>query len=1191
MKFWEIVRFEIAYQARRPWTWVYFVALVGITYQITTESYIGGARRSGFFFNAPFVIAAMTVMGSAFGLLVVASAAGDAGARDIQTRMHPLVYASPVRKGTYLRGRFLAAFCLSAVMLCAVPIALLICLVAPGVPRDLLGPFQLRTYLAAYVVFMLPTVFATTALLFAMATLSRRAITAYLGAVVLFFLTMFMWQFVAGTLGQWTLAKFLDPLGFTLISEISKTTTSADKNRISIALAGWVLVNRAVWVGVGLAALAFTHFRFRFAHPTMRSWRRERLDDQAAPAADRATPTTVPRARGAFGFAARAHQTRSIVVESFRSIALSWGGLVLIALSGILTIAGPQSLNHLGVPLLPTTGRMLDFVGNTGEVLWMIVPVLTVFYIGELVWREREAGLNEIADAAPVPEWVRLAGKFLGLSLIFVAYHAMIMLACMLIQVQLGYYDLEIGLYTRVLFGLQLVDHLLFALLAFAVHVVVNQKYIGHFVVILAYAMTAFAAAFGINHKLLTYGAAPSWQYSDMRGFGASVAPWMWFKLYWGAWALLLALATKLLWVRGREPGVMSRLELARRRMTRPSLSIAALAGMLVIALGGYNFYNTNVLNAYELPADGLRRRAEYERRYRRFDRAAQPSLTGTDLRVEIYPERREVEIRGTYRLVNLSGKPLDSIYFGPDVEVENGPARLDRPATLALDDKEVGFRIYALGKPLLPNDSLELAFSLRFKPTGFTNDGIDPSVTENGTFFEGNDWLPDIGYQSERELTAASDRRTYGLSPRPAVATLEDIAARNDRAGAERIAFEAVVGTADGQTAVAPGILRRIWTEKGRRYFHYVTDTPIRNDFSIFSARYAMRKARWRDVAIEVLHHPRHALNVGRMVSGVQASLEYFTKTFGPYPYRVIRLVEHPGDSPSLHASPINVSFQEGFSLMNPAADSRDIDFPFSVVSHEVAHTWWGNQLSPANVQGAPLLSESLAWYSSFCVVRETMGEDHLHRLLSMMREVYLTPQLRAAQPLLRSYDRLIGYRKGAFAMYALGEYVGTDRVHDALRTLLQTHAAGAPPFPTSLDLYRELRAVTPDSLQYLLVDLFEKNTFWDLSTKQAVVERSANGQFRVTLTVNARKVVVDTAGAETEVPMNDLVEVGAFVGTSAKSMGERVYLGLHRIRSGEQVITIMAPKQPTHAGLDPRVLLIDPKGGDNLKEVSTPP
>lgn len=93
--------------------------------------------------------------------------------------------------------------------------------------------------------------------------------------------------------------------------------------------------------------------------------------------------------------------------------------------------------------------------------------------------------------------------------------------------------------------------------------------------------------------------------------------------------------------------------------------------------------------------------------------------------------------------------------------------------------------------------------------------------------------------------------------------------------------------------------------------------------------------------MAIQILHHPDHASNVDRMVKSVQASLDYFTKHFGPYPHRQIRFVERPGDSVSAHASPVNISYQEGFALMNPHADPRGFDFPFAVVAHEVAHQW----------------------------------------------------------------------------------------------------------------------------------------------------------------------------------------------------------------------------------------------------------
>jgi 5,10-methenyltetrahydromethanopterin hydrogenase len=81
----------------------------------------------------------------------------------------------------------------------------------------------------------------------------------------------------------------------------------------------------------------------------------------------------------------------------------------------------------------------------------------------------------------------------------------------------------------------------------------------------------------------------------------------------------------------------------------------------------------------------------------------------------------------------------------------------------------------------------------------------------------------------------------------------------------------------------------------------------------------------------------------------------------------------------------------------------------------------------------------------------------------------------------------------------------------------------------------------------------------------------------------VQARKVVVDESGNETEVSMDDWVEVGVFAAADA---GEP-YLQKHRIRSGKQSITVTVPRNPTGAGIDPEQLLIDLKTDDNIKTV----
>ena len=147
--------------------------------------------------------------------------------------------------------------------------------------------------------------------------------------------------------------------------------------------------------------------------------------------------------------------------------------------------------------------------------------------------------------------------------------------------------------------------------------------------------------------------------------------------------------------------------------------------------------------------------------------------------------------------------------------------------------------------------------------------------------------------------------------------------------------------------------------------------------------------------------------------------------------------------------------------------------------------------------------------------------------------------------------------------------EYIGKERIDDALRRLFEKYRLGTPPLPTSMDLYRELQAVTPDSFQYLLHDLFEKNTFWELETERATAQQTAAGAWQVTLDVRARKVVVDEAGVETEVPMDDWLEVGVFTQASVPAEAP------HPLRKADDTVTV--PQKPARAGIDLRHLLSD--------------
>ena len=464
------------------------------------------------------------------------------------------------------------------------------------------------------------------------AALGRRGVTSYLGGAFVFFTAVVSWQLVAATLGYWGLAKLTDPLGLTLIGELSKVWTPVEKNSLVVGPQMSILSNRFVWVGVALGIHVLTYFRFRFTHVAGDDRRRRRADarlsttdaatnvepasDSRATATARMAPVTVPHVRRTFGLSTRARQTLAVALESFRVIVKGWGGPALVVLAVLLLLTGPFYFQDEGFPQFPTTGQFVGVLESANEHgMWLIVPLLIVYYAGELVWREREAGLGEIAGAAPVPVWVSFAGKFVGIALWLILAQVVVTAAAMTVQASMGYYEFELGLYARILFGIRLTDYLLFALLALVIQVLVRQKYVGHLLAVIAYVLVAFGPELGIEPGLFVYGSDPGWTYSDMRGLEPFIWPWLLFKLYWAAWALLLAVAAKLHWPRGTEHGFGPRLRMARRRFSRRSAATFAAAAALALTFGGLIFYNTRVLYASHAPPSGQEWRAEYERR------------------------------------------------------------------------------------------------------------------------------------------------------------------------------------------------------------------------------------------------------------------------------------------------------------------------------------------------------------------------------------------------------------------------------------------------------------------------------------------------------------------------------------------------------------------------------------------------
>ena len=104
-----------------------------------------------------------------------------------------------------------------------------------------------------------------------------------------------------------------------------------------------------------------------------------------------------------------------------------------------------------------------------------------------------------------------------------------------------------------------------------------------------------------------------------------------------------------------------------------------------------------------------------------------------------------------------------------------------------------------------------------------------------------------------------------------------------------------------------------------------------------------------------------------------------------------------------------------------------------------------------------------------------------------------------------------------------------------------------------------------------------------------KATAHKRGDAKYDVTVEVETRKFKADEKGNETEVPVNDWIEVGAL---AAPEKGKKYGKVLHRERvhmaTGKRTYSFTTDTLPEKAGIDPLLLLIDRVPDDNLAAVT---
>lgn len=1205
--FGQIFSFELKLWFKRPAVYIFFLIflLLAVIGMLPQTGLIGNsAGDTNTTINSALAIANFlnTMTTGLVAMIILVSIIGPVVYKDFQYNTHPLLFTKPISKVGYMMGRFSAVFLVTLFVFSGCVVGHMLICSLPGIDAARLSPFSLMNYIKPFVYFVIPNTLLIGAIFFSFVTFTRNMIAAYVTCLVLVIVKAVATSMLADLDNQ-QLAAILEPFGQQAFRLITKYWSPEEQNNLKLPFEGVMITNRLLWFGIGILITFFTYVRFRFSqfNNPVTFFRRNRKTELSLPSVPVLSFSDILHPLQNFSTRYSLYQIWFLAKFEFNKITRSIFFLIIAVIAAAsLMLVVPVGNVIYGTPTLPVTYNVLDI----GTALFrLFIIVIIIFYSGVVLWRERDAKVEELVGTAPVKQYVSFTSKLLGLVMVQMVLLLVIMFSGIAVQLYYNYHHFELLLYIKELFGFRLIDLVITCILAMTLQTVINSRYVGYIVIVVLFiGIPILLELLEVHSLLLDFNSdGPLPPYSDMNGYGNALGLFLLFKVYWGSLALLLAIIANLFWPRGKEKGGWIRLRIAAQLFNRKTRLLFTTGFLIFILSGGFIYYNTNILNKSRSAKQEEKEAADFEKHYKKYTHTQQPRIVAANWNVDIYPDKHGAAIKGYYIIKNKSKRNVDSVILNVFASAKINSFRFEKPATAVLSDKDNGFYIYKLASPLQPGDSMRLDMDMAYFPEGFRN-SPDRAIVENGTFFNSG-LLPSLGYNSDGELGDNSTRRKYGLPPRERMAPVNDPEGRMNTYishDADWIDFECTLSTSGDQTAIAPGYLQKQWQQDGRNYFHYKMDCKILNFYSFLSARYEVKRDQWIDpatgkaVAIEIYYNKGHEYNLDRMIKSVKKSLTYYTKNFSPYQHHQVRIIEFSRiDGTFAQSFPNTIPFSEGIGFIArvDTKDPESIDYPFYVTAHEVAHQWWAHQVIGGDVRGSTLMSETMSQYSALMVMEKEFGKPAMKKFLKYEMNQYLRGRALEAKkelPLMYSENQqYLHYNKGSVVMYALKDYIGEDTLNAALARYIKKVAFQEPPYTNSVEFVSYLRAATPDSLKYIIDDMFETITIYENRTTACSYTKTADGKYKVKLTVESTKMKSDSVGRLQDAPLNDWIDIGVFGSktVNGKKTETELYLQKRKINQKKMDFEIIVNEEPVSAGIDPYNKLIDRTPDNNTR------
>lgn len=1020
------------------------VISVLLVFGVFTGSQFNLTVGEGVYLNSPYTIGFMTGLLSLSIIFIATVIANQLLFKEFDSSSDAIIFALPVSKLTYLKGRFLAFFVLTfscfAVMMIGFTIGQQM-----RTGTEIKAGFHLMHYLLPLLTFGLFNSLLVCSVLFLLAFATRKKLLVIVGGLLLYVIYMVSLlfsnsPFMAGALPQSITAQkisaILDPFGLSAYFFESRDFSPAQRNTISVPFGEYVMLNHFIFTLLSVLFLMLSYFSFSFSPVSGK-----RKSSKHKNTASAINTIQLTSANTYFDLP---QSLKSILSFAKKDCTYLFKSISIIAISILLLFnCGMEMYAEIekGIRIpqkYASAGLMATTIMQNFHLIGMLI---LVYFVNDVFWRSHASRFSLIENSTYFSN-AKAKGHFFAMAVLLLFFSALLIIESLVFQWMYAYFHIDWEAYLSV-FLFCTFPLILFAGLLIGLNQISRNKFLA-----LGLSILALLLAFPpiskklLSNPLLRIFSDFKGEFSDFNCFGPYVGSFA-LRLTFGACMLLLI--------------ILFFSSLGNRKLRFTSLCY----GIVLLTIGFFS--GKAFLKGYQPKEKWAAQQfaAQYEKQYKKFAQLPQPTTTSVQTNIHLFPSKQSYTIEGSYQLENLNEKAIKSflLQFHPDLKLEAAQLKVGSN-TLKLDQNVSAIQ---LPQALQPHQNAVLTFKVTYQ--WFPSNGHQSfnSIIENGTFLRISRYFPSIGYQADYELQDDKERAAFGLGKASPIKKVTEAAVyRNDF-----INLKMIISTEANQTAIGTGDLQKQWQSDGRNYFQYQANSiPFR--FGLSSAVYQKQSASYQGIAINVFYHPSHNENVAHLLKNAQLTLDYCIRNFGKYPFKSINFAEISSFTRGFAATayPSAIFMPEDMIFHANIHADKQQDVINELAGHELSHLWWGNSsINPDNREGAVMLTETMAMYTEMMLYQKMHGKSKMLERVKMHQQIYDSEKgFSENQPLYKvtADNTHISYSKGAVVMVKMSELIGEEKVNLALRNFLEHNVY--PKKPTSLDLLAEFYKVSPE-------------------------------------------------------------------------------------------------------------------------------